>query len=109
MARVQLDEAVAGSQGGAGFISFPIDVAEFELRLLGKTAIREAGFELFQILGGFIPVAFALRILGFGIELAGRPAAGLVVFVGRAAGSQHGGHAEQQQGADEGGKRRECG
>jgi hypothetical protein len=26
-----------------------------------------------------------LRILGFGIELAGRPAAGLVVFVGRAA------------------------
>jgi hypothetical protein len=30
-----------------------------------------------------------LRILGFGIELAGRPAAGLVVFVGRAARSQN--------------------
>ncbi len=109
VAGVQLDEAIAGSQGRAGFVTLPVDIAQFELRLLGVTAVREAGFQFFQVLGRLVPGTISLGILGFRIQFAGRPAAGFVVSICRATTGDDNGNEGSQQYTNESGARRECG
>ena len=110
VARVQLDEAVAGGQRRARLIAFPVDVTEFKLGLLGIAAIGKARLQLFQVLGGLVPGFVGLGVLGFGIKLARRPAGGFIrSLVHRAATGDEGRKEKSHHQTEEGGKRLECG
>ena len=90
---MQLDEAVAGGDGGDLLARLVVGVSHLKLGLLGVAAVGVARLELLEHLDGAFPGAIVHRILGFGIELLGVPADGFVDLVGEAA-------AGEQQHAD---------
>jgi hypothetical protein len=80
---MQLDEAVAGGDRRGRLLIFPVGVGDVDLRLLRVATVGIARFELFEVLDGLGVGAVVERILGFGIELVGRPADGFILASGR--------------------------
>jgi hypothetical protein len=81
--RMQLDEAVAGGDRRSRLLVLPVGVGDVDLRLLRIAAVGIARFELFKVLDGLRVGALVERILGFGVELVGRPADGFILGFGR--------------------------
>jgi hypothetical protein len=80
---MQLDEAVAGGDRRGRLLVLPVGVGDLDLRLLGIAPVGIARFELLEVLDGLGVGAVVERILGFGIQLVGRPADGLILVSGR--------------------------
>jgi hypothetical protein len=95
MVGVEADEAFAGGDRGGGFVLAEIGIGDFELRLLCIASVGKAGLEFFKILDGLVVGAFSHGVLGFGVQLVGRPVGGFVDDVGQQSASS------QEEGADD--------
>jgi hypothetical protein len=80
---MQLDEAVAGGNRRSRLLVLPVGVGDVDLRLLRVAAVGIARFELLEVLDRLGVGAVVERILGFGVELVGRPADGFILGVGK--------------------------